>query len=101
MVGALRYKPEGRGLDSRGLNHSRLRYVLGVDSASKRYDCQEYILGGKGGRCVGLKISPASRADYLEIMEASTSCSLKGLSRLAKGWLKKSIIIVHKYNLNQ
>jgi len=32
----------------------------GVNSASKRNECQEYILGGKGGRCVGLTILPPS-----------------------------------------
>ena len=28
--------------------------ALGVDSASNRYEYQEYFLGGKGGRYVGL-----------------------------------------------
>jgi hypothetical protein len=41
--------------------------ALGVDSASDTNEYQEYFLGGKGGRCVGLIILPASRADYLEI----------------------------------
>jgi len=36
-----------------------------VDSASNR---NEY-LGGKGGRCIGLKILPPSFADCLEIWE--------------------------------
>jgi hypothetical protein len=36
--------------------------------------------GGKDDRCVGLKNLPPACANYLEV-EASTSCSLKGLSR--------------------
>jgi hypothetical protein len=39
------------------------------------------IPGGKGGRCVGLTALPPSCADCLEILGASTSWSLKGLSR--------------------
>jgi len=37
------------------------------DSASKRNKYQEYFLGGKGGRCVGLTTVPPSCADRLEI----------------------------------
>jgi len=43
--------------------------ALGVDSASNRNECQEYFLGGKGGRCIGLKTIPPSCADCLEIWE--------------------------------
>ena len=38
----------------------------GVDSASNRKDCEEYFLGGKGDRCVGLTTF-RSRAACLEI----------------------------------
>ena len=44
-------------------------YGPGVDSASNRNDYQEYFLGGKGGRCVGLTTLPSSCADCLEIWE--------------------------------
>jgi len=37
-------------------------------SASNRNEYQEYLLGGKGGRCVGLTLPP-SCADCLEIWE--------------------------------
>ena len=40
---------------------------LGVDSASNRNEYQEYFLGGKGGRCVGLTTLPPSCADCLTI----------------------------------
>jgi hypothetical protein len=61
LVEAQRYKPEGRGFDS--------RYGPGVDSASNRNEYQEYFLEGKGGRCVGLTTLPPSCADYLEIWQ--------------------------------
>jgi len=42
-------------------------------------------VGSKGGRCVGLTTLPLSRADFLDILEASTSWSHKGLSRHVLG----------------
>ena len=33
------------------------RYGPGVDTSSNRNEYQEYFLGGKGGRCVGLKFT--------------------------------------------
>ena len=55
LVEALRYKPEGCGLDSRRCQWNfllaysfRLPYGAGVDSASNRNEYQEYFLGGKG-----------------------------------------------------
>ena len=41
----------------------------GVDSASNRNEYQEYFVGSKGGRCVGLTTLPPSCADCLEIWE--------------------------------
>jgi len=76
LVGALRYKPEGRGFDYRWYHRNfsltqslRLHCGLGVDSASNRNEYQEYFLGGKGGRCVGLTTLPPSCADCVEIWE--------------------------------
>jgi hypothetical protein len=43
--------------------------ALGIDSASNRNEYQEYFLGDKGGRCVGLTTLPPSCADCLEIWE--------------------------------
>jgi hypothetical protein len=61
MLFSLLYKPEVRGFDYRwchwnfSLTQSfRSHYSPGVDSASNRNEYQEYFLGGKGGRCVGL-----------------------------------------------
>ena len=74
LVEALRYKPEGRGFDSRwchwnfSLTQSFwLRYGPWVDSAFNRNEYQEYFLEGKGGRCVGLTTLPPFCAKYLEI----------------------------------
>ena len=41
----------------------------GVDLASDRNEYQEYVLGGRGGRCVWLTTLPPSCADCYEIWE--------------------------------
>ena len=69
LVEALRYKSEGRGFHSRCCQYFRPHCGPGVDSASNRNEYQEYILVGKGGRCVGLTTLPPSCADCLEIWE--------------------------------
>ena len=74
LVEALRYKPEGRGFDSRCYWKFSFRphFGPGVNLASNRNECQEYFLGGKGGRCIGLTTLPPSWADCLEIWEPQT-----------------------------
>jgi len=52
-------------------------YGPGVDSASNRNEYQEYFLGGKGGRCVGMTTLPPSCADCLEIWDPQPSGSLR------------------------
>ena len=52
LVEALRYKPEGRGFDSRLCHWNFLlsfqpHYGPGVDSASNRNEYQDYFLGVK------------------------------------------------------
>ena len=64
MVKALRYKPAGRGFDSRWCHWNfsvTSFYGPGVDSASNRNEYQVYFLGGKDGRCVRLTTLPPSR----------------------------------------
>jgi hypothetical protein len=63
----------------------RSHYGPGVDSASNRNEYQGYLVGCKGGRCVGLTTLPPSCADCLEILGASTSWSPKVLSRHCTG----------------
>ena len=79
LVEALRYKSEGRGFDSRWChwNFSFIPSGPGIDSASNRNEYQEYFLGGKGGRCVGLTTLPPSYADCLEIWEPHPPGSLR------------------------
>ena len=50
---------------------------LGVDSSSNRNEYQEYLLGGKGGRCVGLTTLPPSCAECLEIWEPQPPGTLR------------------------
>ena len=52
----------------------------GVDSASNRNEYQQYFLGGKGGRCVGLTILAIVFADCLEINLLETSVSVQRLA---------------------
>ena len=55
----------------------RSYYGPGVDSASNRNEYQEYFLGGKGGRCVGLTTLPHSCADCLDIWEPQSPGTLR------------------------
>jgi hypothetical protein len=49
----------------------RPHYGPGVDSVSNINEYQEYFLGDKGGRCVGLTSLPTSCDYYLEILRTS------------------------------
>ena len=81
LVEALRHKPEVRGFDSRWclwnftLTSFRSHYGPAVDSSSNRNEYQEYFLGGKGGRCVGLTTLPPScsvlKSGNLKLLEPS------------------------------
>jgi hypothetical protein len=62
-------------------------YGLGFDSASKRNEYQEYFLGFKGGRWIGLTNLTLSFTDRVEIWELQPPGSLKGLSRPLQGLL--------------
>jgi len=55
----------------------RLHYGPGVDSASNRNEYQEYILGGKDGRYIGLTTLPPSCANCLEIWEPQPPGTLR------------------------
>jgi hypothetical protein len=77
LVEALRYKPVGRGFDSRWCHWNFSHYGPGVDSASNRNEYQEYFLGGKSGWCLGLTTLPPSCADCLEIWEPQTPGTLR------------------------
>jgi hypothetical protein len=58
-------------------NPSGRTMALGVYSASNRNDYQEYFLGSKGGRDVGLTTLPPSCADCLNICEPQPPGTLR------------------------
>jgi len=71
---ALRYKPEGRGSDSRWyLWNFSLTQTFRPHSACNTNEYQEYFLGGKAGRYVGMTTLPSSCADCIEIWEPHPS----------------------------
>jgi hypothetical protein len=47
------------------------------ESASNRNEYQEYFLGGKGSRCVGLTTLPPSCADCLEVWKPRPPATLR------------------------
>jgi hypothetical protein len=55
----------------------RLHCVPAVDPATMRSEYQEYFLGGKGGRCTGLKNLQTSCAECLEIWEPQPPWTLR------------------------
>jgi len=60
----------------------RPHYGPGVDSASNINEYQEYFLGVKSGRCVGLTTLPPACADCLEIWEPQPPGNLKACPEL-------------------
>jgi hypothetical protein len=60
-------------------NPFRPHYDPGLYSGSNKNDNQEYLLGGKGGRCVGLTTLPPSCADCLEIWEPQPPGTLRAV----------------------
>jgi len=83
LAESLRYKPEGRGVDTLWCYWN---CGPGVDSASNRNEYQKYFLRGKGGRCVGLT-SQSSCADCLEIWEPQPPGTLRVCPGLLQGLL--------------
>ena len=66
------YKSEGRGFDYRWCQWNfsfRPHCDPMVHSASNRNEYQEFFVGDKGGRCVGLTALPPSYAYCLEILD--------------------------------
>ena len=55
----------------------RLHYGPGVDSVCNINEYQEYFLGSKEGRCVGLTTLPPSCVDCLEIWEPQPPGTLR------------------------
>jgi len=57
--------------------------ILNMDSASKRNEYQEYFLGGKGGRSLGLTPLPPSRVHSFEIWARQPPGTLSFCPRIA------------------
>jgi hypothetical protein len=99
LVEVLWYKPEGCGIDFRLCHWNFLltsfwpNYGPELDSASKRNEYQEYFLGSKGGRCLGLKGLPHLCVDCLEIWEPQPPGIPQGLSRPVMGLIYMSIYV--------
>jgi hypothetical protein len=64
-------------------NPSGYTMALGVNSASNRCKYQEYFLGDKGGRCVGLTALPPSCADCLVNWEPQPPGTLRACIGIA------------------
>ena len=84
LVVLLIYKPEVRGFDFRWCHCVFTDIILPaalydpwVESNSNRNECQEYFLGGKGGRCVRLTALSPSCADCHEIWEPQPPGTLR------------------------
>jgi hypothetical protein len=60
-----------------------LRKYMKQVKASNRNEYQEYFLGGKGGRFLGLKTLPPSCADCLESWEPKSPETLRACTRIA------------------
>jgi hypothetical protein len=98
LVEALRYKPEGRGFDSRCSNrnisliYSFCRRTLGpgVDSASNRNEYQEYFLGVKAAGAEGWQPSQLHvliflKSGCLKLLEPLGP--VQACNRMALPWL--------------
>jgi len=65
----------------------RLLMAPAFDSFTTRNEYQSYLLGDKGGRCVGLTTLSHSCANYIEIWEPHPLAILWVCIRPVKGWL--------------
>jgi hypothetical protein len=96
LTEALHYNPEGREFDSRWCHWNfslpqscRSHYGTVVHSGSNRNEYQQYFLGGKGGRCVGLPNLGASKFWKSQ----GLSGALVGLLYLHKFWHRGAVFI--------
>jgi hypothetical protein len=106
------------GADNRGIviqaGRSRVRFPIvyldfslalsfrphsgpGFDSARNRNESQDYILRGKGGRCVRLTTFPPSCTDCIEIWEPQTPVILETFYPYAYGILCTSLLVIFAF----
>jgi hypothetical protein len=65
--------------------------ALWVDSASKRSESQEYLLGRKGDRYLGLKTLPLLRTDCLDFWEPQHPGTLRACPGTASLALQRTL----------
>jgi hypothetical protein len=90
LTETLCYKPESHWFCSRWC-HRDLQFIksfrphcgCGVNSVADRNEYQEYFLGVKCGRCVGLTTLSLLCADWFEIWEPQTHGTLKACPGIA------------------
>jgi len=70
-----------------GFNSGFKGLILPTALGPNKNEYQGYLLGGKGGRCVGMTTLPPSCAKCVEILRASNSWSFQGLSRPVQRFL--------------
>jgi hypothetical protein len=68
LVAVLRYKLEGREFDSRWSNPFRHPMAPGLTQPLTEISTRGNSCGGKSGLYLGLKISPPSCTDFVEIL---------------------------------
>jgi hypothetical protein len=78
----------------------RPHYGPSVDSAPNRNEYQEYFLGDKRGRCVGLTAISPSCADCLEIWEPQPPGTLRVCTGIALTFVWISITVLHSDSNN-
>jgi hypothetical protein len=76
-------------------NTSRRTRALGFDSASNRNEYQEFFLGIKSGRRLGLTTLPPSMSRMSENVGASTSRNPKGLHCLYEDHFTFTLTFIH------
>ena len=102
LIGALRYKLEGRRFSSQWCHWNfslteSFQPHCGPDSASNRNEYQEYFLGSKDGWCVGLTTLPplhvliVLKSGSLNLLEPSGLVQACNMIALLFTWLQKWI----------
>ena len=98
LIKALHNNPEGCSFDSYSVTGIFIDKILpadpGINSASNRIEYQEYFVGGKSGRCIGLTTLPLSCANCFEICVLQTPEALRACTGIALLNLFISIIML-------
>jgi hypothetical protein len=72
-------------------------YGPGVDSSSNRNEYQEYFLGGKGGRCVGITTLLPLPDDCLEMWEPHPPGTLRACPDLYRDCFTFAVVLTYYF----